>query len=192
MEELTRCYRTEWGAVHSKELNKVIPRALGPKDRAQLRDLARELAAGGVCPDETIREAFREAALLGPEKMHISYVRAIILDWLGRPRERREPAAAAPGYQTGPCPAPDPAAKASWELVLAHLRLEVSKPNFRTWFEGTVGISQRDGVFLVGVPSAFVAEYLDKNQRSIVEKALVNVTKTPVRLSVHILAGGGT
>ena len=193
MEELTRCYRTEWGTVHSKDLDKVIPRALGPKDRAQLRDLAKELAAGGECPDNTIQEAFREAVTLGPEKMHVSYVRAIILDWLDRPRERRpaaDPRFHLLEYSSGPC-APDAEAAAAWEQVLAVLKGEVSGPNFRTWFKGTVGLRQQNGVFLVGVPSQHAAEYLDKNQRSIVEKALVNVTKIPLRLSVHILAVGG-
>jgi len=50
-----------------------------------MRDLAQELSSAGGCPLEYIDQAFHEAA--GQQKYHISYVRAILLDWLDIPRE---------------------------------------------------------------------------------------------------------
>jgi len=77
----------QWGKVEAKNPEKVIPREPGGKDLAQLRDLAEELIAAGGCPLSYIREAFREAAGQGTKsKMSISYVRAILLAWLGVPR----------------------------------------------------------------------------------------------------------
>ncbi len=63
-----------------------------------------------------------------------------------------------------------------WEAVLADLELQVNRPNFRTWLEKTVGLDFRGKRFSVGVPSSFVAEYLDKNQRSLIEKTLIGHT----------------
>jgi len=85
--KLIENFRMQWGKVEAKNPDKIIPREPGGKDLAQLRDLAAELVAAGGCPLSYIREAFSEAA--GQEtktKMSVSYVRAILLDWLGVPR----------------------------------------------------------------------------------------------------------
>ena len=64
-----------------------------------------------------------------------------------------------------------------WEAALGELQLQVNKPNYRTWFQGTKGISYEDGRFAVAVPNTFVAEYLDRNQRSLIEKTLIGLTR---------------
>lgn len=79
--ELVENFTIGWGRVDAKEPNKVIPRVLGGRELAQLRDLTDDLIAGGGCPLGYIREAFKEAA--GQNKAKIWYVRAILLDWLG-------------------------------------------------------------------------------------------------------------
>jgi len=81
LRELTQCFKIEWGRVPAREPDKIIPREPGARESAQLRDLAKELSARGGVPLGYIKEAFREAA--GQKKFHISYVRAILLDWLG-------------------------------------------------------------------------------------------------------------
>ena len=68
-------------------------------------------------------------------------------------------------------------AREIWEAALGELQIQVSKPNYRTWLGKTVGLSYQDNEFVVGVPNPFVAEYLDKNQRSLIEKTLVGLTK---------------
>lgn len=74
-------YRMRWGHVRAENPDKIIPRQLKAKDEAQLRDLAIELSAAGGCPADTIKQAFDEA--VGQHKYSVSYVRAVLLDWLG-------------------------------------------------------------------------------------------------------------
>ena len=63
-----------------------------------------------------------------------------------------------------------------WETALGELQIQVSKHNYQTWLKNTVGLSYRDNQFVIGVPNSFVAEYLDKNQRSLIEKTLIRLT----------------
>jgi len=69
-----------------------------------------------------------------------------------------------------------------WEAALGELQIQVNKPNYRTWLEKTVGLSYQDNQFIVGVPNHFVAEYLDKNQRSLIEKTLIGLTHHDVKV----------
>jgi len=55
------------------------------RETAQLRDLEKEISAAGGTPEQ-IHDAFKEAAV--HNKLHISYVRAVLLDWLGIERIR--------------------------------------------------------------------------------------------------------
>jgi len=79
-------YCTRWGRVSSKNPNIVIPRPLKAGDEAQLHDLAKEISAAGGCEEPMVKKAFDEAA--SAKKLYISYVRAILLDWLGVDRRR--------------------------------------------------------------------------------------------------------
>ena len=80
------CFQREWGRVPAGSPYEIIPREPDARESAQLRDLAGELSATG-CPLDHIDQAFRDAAGR-PDKMHISYVQAILLDWLGIDRVR--------------------------------------------------------------------------------------------------------
>ena len=66
-----------------------------------------------------------------------------------------------------------------WDTALGELQIQVSKPNYRTWLEKTAGLNYQDNQFVVSVPNTFVAEYLDKNQRSLIEKTLISLTSSP-------------
>ncbi len=67
-----------------------------------------------------------------------------------------------------------------WEAALGELQLQINKPNYQTWLQGTEGIEFRDGHFYIGTPNTFVAEYLEKNQRSLIEKTLIGLIKSHV------------
>ena len=54
------------------------------RETAQLRDLSKELSSAGGATAEQVYDAFKEAAT--HEKYHISYVRAVLFDWLGLER----------------------------------------------------------------------------------------------------------
>ena len=76
--------------------------------------------------------------------------------------------------------------KEIWEIALGDLQVQVSKPNFRTWFSKTVGLSYQDNQFVIGVPNTFAAEYLEKNQRSLIEKSLVGLTAPHVQVVFQV------
>jgi hypothetical protein len=66
----------------------LVAREPTPRERAQIRDLAAELVRVGGCPLSYIAEAFKEASEQAEQsKMSVSYVRAILLDWLGVKRD---------------------------------------------------------------------------------------------------------
>jgi chromosomal replication initiator protein len=73
-----------------------------------------------------------------------------------------------------------------WETALGDLQVQVSKPNFRTWFSKTTGLSYQDNRFIIGVPNTFAAEYLEKNQRSLIEKALGGLTAPGVEVVFQV------
>jgi len=68
-----------------ESLKNTFPQAFGrePNSRevAQLRDLGKELSSAGGATAEQVHDAFKEAA--EQNKLHLNYVRAILLDWLG-------------------------------------------------------------------------------------------------------------
>ena len=47
-----------------------------------------------------------------------------------------------------------------WEGVLAQIELEISKPNYNTWFKNTFAINQDGTTFILGVPNEFNKEWL--------------------------------
>lgn len=76
--------------------------------------------------------------------------------------------------------------KEIWDIVLGDLQVQVSKPNFRTWFSKTLGLSYQDNRFIIGVPNTFAAEYLEKNQRSLIEKSLKGLTSPDVKVVFQV------
>jgi len=73
-----------------------------------------------------------------------------------------------------------------WEAALGDLQLQVSKPNYKTWLKKTVGLSFHDDQFAVGVPNTFIAEYLDQNQRSLIEKTLIGITHRNINVLFQV------
>jgi chromosomal replication initiator protein len=73
-----------------------------------------------------------------------------------------------------------------WDAALGELQLQVSKANYRTWLEKTRGLSYQDNYLVLGVSNTFVAEYLDKNLRSLIEKTLIGITQSEVKVSFQV------
>lgn len=82
-------------------------------------------------------------------------------------------------------------AREIWETALGELQIEVSKVNFQTWFKKTSGLSFQDGKFTIGAPSSFVAEYLEKNQRSLIERVLAGILRSAVELELRVAGANG-
>jgi chromosomal replication initiator protein len=78
-------------------------------------------------------------------------------------------------------------AREIWGAALGELQIQVSKSNYRTWLEKTVGLEYQNDHFVVSVPNTFIAEYLDRNQRSLIEKTLIHLTTSPeIRVSFQV------
>ena len=76
-----------------------------------------------------------------------------------------------------------------WEAALGELQIQVNKSNYQTWLQKTVGLAYQDGQFVVGVPNTFVAEYLDNNQRSLIEKTLIGLTNHNTKVVFQVATG---
>jgi chromosomal replication initiator protein len=80
-------------------------------------------------------------------------------------------------------------AQGIWEAALGELQVQVTKSNYRTWLEKTIGLSYEDNQFVIGVPNTFIAEYLDQNQRSLIEKTLIGLTRPGIRVHFRVSSG---
>ncbi len=74
-----------------------------------------------------------------------------------------------------------------WLKALGELQTQISRANYNTWLRNSHGVSHNDGVFVVGTPSAFVAEWLTKRLHSLVRKTITHVIgcETDVQFVVH-------
>ena len=75
-----------------------------------------------------------------------------------------------------------------WRAALEELQHKVSSANYQAWLKNTVGLAQRDHCLIVGVPSTFITESLEKRLHSLIEKTLTNITGQPltVQFQVHL------
>lgn len=76
-----------------------------------------------------------------------------------------------------------------WVKVLESLKGQVNKANYRTWLEKTVGLNLQDGRFIVGVPNTFTADYLSRNQRSLIERELAGIAGRDLSVEFQVLEG---
>ncbi len=74
-----------------------------------------------------------------------------------------------------------------WETALGELQVEVNKSNFRTWLGDTIGLNDDGGDFSIGVPNTFVAEFLERNLRSLIERVLAKLTKREVTARFNVV-----
>jgi len=73
-----------------------------------------------------------------------------------------------------------------WSSTLEKLRTQVNKPNYQTWFKNTTGLNCDENHFVVGVPNSFIADYLSKNQRALIEKTLGEIVGRNVSVKFMI------
>ncbi len=66
-------------------------------------------------------------------------------------------------------------ASRTWEAALGRLQLQVNRPSYETWLRETTGLVLEDGVLVVGVPTTFAAEWLERRLRSVIESAVASV-----------------
>lgn len=79
-----------------------------------------------------------------------------------------------------------------WEAALGELQVQVTPSYYRTWLEKTTGLSYEGDQFVVGVANAFVAEYLNQNQRSLLEKTLIGLTRPDIKVLFRVASARET
>jgi chromosomal replication initiator protein len=81
-------------------------------------------------------------------------------------------------------------AREAWETALGRLQVEVTRHNYETWLKDTVGLEYSGDVFTVGVPSAFVAECLEKRMTPIIHKTLKALLQREVTVTYRVMHAG--
>jgi len=74
-----------------------------------------------------------------------------------------------------------------WEVALAELQLQVTRPNYETWLKDTVGLRFDNGFFVVGAPNDFATEWLSTKLRPLIAKTLSNIIGHPMEVSFQLL-----
>src|SRR3989338_9539101 len=75
--------------------------------------------------------------------------------------------------------------KKLWDSVLVEMELNLSKPNFNTWFKDTCINKQEEGAVYVSVPNTFVQDWLGSKFHNLILKALR--TLSPSIQSLHYM-----
>jgi len=79
-------------------------------------------------------------------------------------------------------------AKETWEAAKGALQVQITKANFETWLKDSVGLSQQGSQFIIGTPSAFAKEWLEKRLLSLVTKVLISITGEEVDVIFQVCA----
>ncbi len=79
-----------------------------------------------------------------------------------------------------------PSASQIWISALGSLEVQVSQPSYKTWLKNTVGLSWNGQHLLVGVPSVFVAEWLEKRMSTLLETTVTSVTGKEATISFSV------
>jgi chromosomal replication initiator protein len=66
--------------------------------------------------------------------------------------------------------------KKLWDSVLIEMELNLSKPNFNTWFKDTYIIKQEDNTVFLSVPNTFVQDWLSNKFHNTILKTLRNLS----------------
>ena len=74
-----------------------------------------------------------------------------------------------------------------WEAALGSLELQVSRPIYATWLKDTIGISFDDTKMVVGAPSTFVAQWLERRMSSLIEITLSQVVGQPTTVQFQVM-----
>ncbi|MEQ1561328.1 MAG: chromosomal replication initiator protein DnaA, partial [Nitrospira sp.] len=77
--------------------------------------------------------------------------------------------------------------KKLWDSVLVEMELNLSKPNFNTWFKDTSIARQEDGAVYLGVPNTFVQDWLGSKFHNLILKALRSISPNIQSLHYVIL-----
>lgn len=73
-----------------------------------------------------------------------------------------------------------------WAAALGQLQLEIPRPNFETWLKGTQAVRLDGDTLIVGTPSAFAAEMLERRLASTISRVVERIAKRPVTVEFEV------
>ena len=79
-----------------------------------------------------------------------------------------------------------------WKKTLTEIELELSRPNFNTWFKKTFPIKQEEGVFYVGVPNEFNKEWLYTKFHKMILEKIKKIDDTIITIEYIVRKKGNT
>jgi chromosomal replication initiator protein len=65
-----------------------------------------------------------------------------------------------------------------WQSALAEIELQISRPNFATWFNNSSLLEKQNGVALISLPNNFCKEWVENKYCNIVLAAIRNIDET--------------
>lgn len=75
---------------------------------------------------------------------------------------------------------------ATWDQILARVHAEVGETRFNLWFRNSVAVSCDDGLLTIGVPSAFMAEWLETHYAKLLSSAAAAELRRPVAVRFRV------
>ena len=73
-----------------------------------------------------------------------------------------------------------------WRAVLGELQLQVPKPSFETWLKETEGLEHDEERFVVGVPTAFAVEWLERRMYQSIHRAIERKVERPLDVQFEV------
>lgn len=72
-----------------------------------------------------------------------------------------------------------------WQAVLGELELQISKPNFTTWFKNTFILDREEDKVIIGVANTFTKIWLEKKYHDLITKALRSVSQDGIKEIIY-------
>jgi len=75
-----------------------------------------------------------------------------------------------------------------WESALSEIELQISRPNFATWFKSSQLLEKQEGVALISLPNNFSKEWIENRYYKIVLGALRNLDETTKKVNFVVVS----
>lgn len=82
-------------------------------------------------------------------------------------------------------------AEQAWQAALGQLQIEMPKAAYDTWVRDAQFISYEDGLFVIGIPNAYVRDWLDSRLSSTIKRMLTGIMNRSVQVRFIVWNGNG-
>ena len=72
--------------------------------------------------------------------------------------------------------------KQIWQAALGELQLQMSRPNYETWFKDTTLVGLEGDTCVIAVPNPFTMEWLETRCVPLIRKTLMGILGRPVEV----------